>query len=116
MAGEKLLSETACKAAKPTTNMYYLNDGAGLRLRCRPNGSRTWIYRYRINGHEKSIGLGSYPQVSLRIARIKAAESSALVIYQRKAGAGALLLERKQGQIRARHARDTVKSYWSYMN
>ena len=80
MAGEKLLSETACKAAKPTTNMYYLNDGAGLRLRCRPNGSRTWIYRYRINGHEKSIGLGSYPQVSLRIARIKAAESNALVI------------------------------------
>jgi hypothetical protein len=27
MAGEKLLSETAFKAAKPTTNMYYLNDG-----------------------------------------------------------------------------------------
>ena len=36
--------------------------------------------------------------------------------YQRKAGAGALLLERKQGQIRARHARDTVKSYWSFTN
>ena len=27
MAGEKLLSEAAWKAAKPTTNKYYLNDG-----------------------------------------------------------------------------------------
>ena len=27
MAGEKLLSEAAWKAAKPTTNTYYLNDG-----------------------------------------------------------------------------------------
>jgi len=27
MAGEKLLSKTACRAAKPTTSMYYLNDG-----------------------------------------------------------------------------------------
>jgi hypothetical protein len=36
MAGEKLLSETQCKNAKPKAKVYYLNDGGGLRLRCRP--------------------------------------------------------------------------------
>jgi len=37
MAGEKLLSETACRGAKPTEKVYYLNDGGGLRLRCKPD-------------------------------------------------------------------------------
>ncbi len=75
MAGEKLLTEAACKAAKPKLKLYYLNDGAGLRLRIRPDGSRTWIYRFRLAGKEMSTGLGSYPQVSLQIARTKAAEA-----------------------------------------
>ena len=32
MAGEKLLSEFACKGAKASESIYYINDGAGLRL------------------------------------------------------------------------------------
>jgi len=50
MAAEKLLSEAACKSAKAKSAIYYLNDGAGLRMRIRPDGSRTWIYRYRLDG------------------------------------------------------------------
>ena len=37
MAGEKLLSEFACKGAKARESIYYINDGAGLRLRTRPS-------------------------------------------------------------------------------
>jgi len=75
MAAEKLLTETMCKAAKPKDKLYYLNDGAGLRLRIRTDGSRTWIYRYRLGGKETSTGLGTYPIVSLQVARSKALES-----------------------------------------
>jgi len=75
MAAEKLLTEMACKAAKPQGQIYYLNDGAGLRLRIRPDGSKTWLYRFRLNGKENTTGLGSYPQVTLQIARTKAAKS-----------------------------------------
>ncbi len=71
MAGEKLLTEAACKAAKAKKDMYYLNDGGGLRLRIKPNGSRSWIYRFRIDGNENTNSLGTYPQVSLQIARTK---------------------------------------------
>jgi len=75
MAAEKLLTEAACKAAKPKAQLYYLSDGAGLRLRVRPDGSRTWILRYRLNGKELSAGLGPYPKVGIQIARAKATEA-----------------------------------------
>jgi integrase len=75
MAGQKLLSEAKCKASKSKGTIYYLNDGGGLRLRVRPNGSRHWIFRYRIGTKEKSTSLGPYPQTSLQIARVKAEES-----------------------------------------
>ena len=75
MAAEKLLSEAACKAAKSKATIYYLNDGAGLRMRIRPDGSRTWIYRYRLDGKEMSTGLGAYPTISLQIARANAQEA-----------------------------------------
>ena len=75
MAAEKLLSEAACKAAKAKATIYYLNDGAGLRMRIRPDGSRTWIYRYRLDGKEMSTGLGAYPTISLQIARATAQEA-----------------------------------------
>ena len=75
MAAEKLLTEAACKAAKPKTKVYYLNDGNGLRLRIRPNGSKTWILRYLLGGNEMSSGLGTYPKITLQIARTKANEA-----------------------------------------
>ena len=74
MAAEKRLTEAACKAAKPRDKVYYLNDGAGLRLRVRESGIRTWVFRYRLNNKELSAGLGVYPAVSLQSARIKAQE------------------------------------------
>ena len=79
MAGEKLLSEFACKRAKSKESIYYLNDGAGLRLRVRPNGSKNWILRYRLNAKERNVGLGSYPKITLAIARSKADECRAMI-------------------------------------
>jgi hypothetical protein len=35
MAGEKLLTEYSCKAAKAKETIYYINDGTGLRQRQR---------------------------------------------------------------------------------
>ena len=80
MAGEKLLTEMHCKGAKAAGKVFYLNDGGGLRLRIRPNGSKHWIFRYRLNAKEKNTSLGPYPQISLKQARDKAVEARALVI------------------------------------
>ena len=72
---EKQLTEVGCRAATAKTRVYYLNDGGGLRLRVRPDGSRTWTYRFRIGGKESTRGLGSYPAVSLKEARARASEA-----------------------------------------
>ena len=79
MAKEKLLSEALCKSAKPKESLFYLNDGGGLRLRVRPNGSRHWIFRYRVGSKERSSSMGTYPQVSLKEARDKSAVAKSQV-------------------------------------
>ena len=76
---EKILTEQSCKNAKPQSKTFYLNDGAGLRLRIRPNGSKSWIFRYSLNNKDMSHGLGTYPVTSLQIARKKASEARSLV-------------------------------------
>ncbi len=58
MAAEKLLTEAKCKAARAGESVYYLNDGSGLRLRVRPDGSRSWLLRFFIQGKENTQGLG----------------------------------------------------------
>lgn len=79
MAGEKLLTETACKAAKAKPSVYYLNDGGGLRLRIRPDGSKSWLFRFHQNGKENSCSFGPYPNITLQDSRLKAAEAKQLV-------------------------------------
>lgn len=45
------------------------NDGAGLYLRKSGLRRGKWVFIYTINGGKREMGLGSYPEVSLAIAR-----------------------------------------------
>jgi Arm DNA-binding domain len=45
-------------------------DGDGLYLVVKGATSRNWIYRYRKNGRERWLGLGSLKDVSLKNARM----------------------------------------------
>ena len=74
------LTDIALRSAKPADRPYKLGDGNGLSLLVNPNGSRWWRLRYHFGGREKMLGLGVYPQVSLREAREKA--SQALVMLR----------------------------------
>ena len=47
-------------------------DGGGLRLVVSPKGARKWVLRYTLNGSRREMGLGSYPDVTLATARVKA--------------------------------------------
>jgi len=66
-----MLSSTAIKAAKPKTKAYKLADGRGLVLIVSPSGGKWWRFRFRFDGQEKSLSLGTYPDVSLKQARQK---------------------------------------------
>ena len=38
-------------------------------LQVSPSGSERWFLKYRVQGKEKQLALGSYPAVSLKEAR-----------------------------------------------
>jgi integrase len=63
------LNDTQIKNAKRRTQPYKLADEKGLTLLVQPNGAKWWRFRYRIDGKEKMLSLGVYPDVSLKKAR-----------------------------------------------
>ena len=77
------LTDMQAKALKPQEKKYAVSDGHGLILEVRPNGAKYWIVRMWRNGKEIRRHLGSYPQMSVKEARIKAAEEHDR-IYEKK--------------------------------
>lgn len=69
------LNELQIKAAQPREKEYMLSDGEGLYFRVRPNG-KVWIYRYKQAGQQAKLSFGSYPIVTLAMARRKARDES----------------------------------------
>lgn len=57
-------------------------DGGGLYLVVTPTGTRNWMFRYRergAGGKRHELGLGGYPDVTLAVARDKAARHRAMI-------------------------------------
>ena len=47
-------------------------DGDGLRLVVKPTGRKSWLLRFQLAGRRREMGLGSFPEVSLKKARQEA--------------------------------------------
>lgn len=64
-----ILTDTQVKAAKPRDKAYKLTDALGLYLHVAPKGGRWWRFRFRFDGREQLLSLGTYPDVPLKRAR-----------------------------------------------
>lgn len=64
-----MFTALAVQNAKPRERPYVLTDSVGLHLLVKPNGTRVWRLRYRFGGKQNMLSLGSYPEVSLAMAR-----------------------------------------------
>ena len=69
-------------------------------------GSRSWIYRYMLNGKRRDMGLGPYPAVTLAKAK-----ESARFVKDRAAQGYDPLQEKIEEQARIRAERATMKSF-----
>ena len=58
------LTETEIRRSKPGDAPYKLSDGHGLFLLVKPGGSRLWRWKYRVDGKEKLMALGTFKPVS----------------------------------------------------
>ncbi len=70
-----MLTDTTCKNAKAKDKPYKLADEKGMFLLVNPNGSKYFRLKYRIDGKEKLLALGIYPEISLKQARDKRDEA-----------------------------------------
>lgn len=94
------------------------NDGHGLMLLVKESGARSWVLRCQVNGRRRDVGLGSWPDVTLAVARDKAIETRRLmrqggdpVATKRRAlttcfrdAAAALIVSKRDGWCNAKHA------------
>jgi hypothetical protein len=69
------LTELGVKRAKEGRHV----DGGGLMLVVRPTGKKSWLLRYQMNGVRRDMGLGSYPEVSLKEARQRTTDARRMI-------------------------------------
>lgn len=73
------LSDTKIKSLKPKAKKYLEADDRGLYLEVKPNGTKRWIFRFRLFDKRSDMTLGVYPDISLKAARLKRDEAKQLV-------------------------------------
>ena len=78
------LTDKEIKGVKPSSKDKVLSDGDGLQLRVRSAGTKSWNFNYLHPFTRKRInmGLGTYPSVSLALARKKAIEARSILAHQ----------------------------------
>ena len=65
------LTDAAIRSAKPGAKPIRLFDSGGLYLEVAPSGGKWWRLKYRIDGKEKRLSLGTYPDVPLAGRKVK---------------------------------------------
>lgn len=63
------LTDTAVRKAKAGSANRKLADANGLYLLVTPSGSKLWRLKYRLDGKERKLAIGRYPEVGLKEAR-----------------------------------------------
>ena len=83
MAAIETLSDKAIKAAvkdaQASGNAATLSDGGGLRLEVQPSGTGWWRLRYWRAARENRLSLGTYPEVTLAMARQRRRDALKLI-------------------------------------
>jgi integrase len=77
MTRHSLLADSAVRSRSKKPG-YYL-DGNGLYLQVSKTGSRSWIFRYTLNGKTREMGLGSLAAFGLAQARERAQRARQLL-------------------------------------
>ena len=54
-------------------------DGEGLYLVVGATGGKSWLFRFQLNGKRRDMGLGAFPAVALKAARMAAADARSLI-------------------------------------
>jgi integrase len=75
------LTDAACRTKPDRKRTLKLSDGGGMFLQITPGGGRNWRFSYRrpVSKAQNTIAFGTYPEVSLDLARQRRKEARELV-------------------------------------
>jgi integrase len=97
------LTDVAIPNAKPREKPYKVGDTLGLFLLVQPSGGKLWRVKYRIDGKEKKLAIGIYPQVGLAEARRRRDAARELVAAGKDPGR-----EKQREKVRSRIQAETT--------
>lgn len=106
MAVTDKLTDPALRKIKPRDKPFKMADGGGLFLLVQPNGGKWWRLKYRIDGKEKLLSLGTYPDTPLKLARSKRDEARSDLAAGIDPGAK----RKAENDTKARTAADTFEA------
>lgn len=64
-----MFTDMMIKKLKAEINKYTRSEGNGFTVRIMPTGTKTWLYLFQFEGNRYELNLGSYPEMSLEVAR-----------------------------------------------
>jgi integrase len=100
------LTDIAIRNAKPGSKAIKLADGGGMFLLVTPAGGKLWRLKYRVEGREKLLAIGTYPEIGLGEARRRREEARELIALGKDPSR-----EKQKEKVRARiQAADTFKA------
>jgi integrase len=73
------LSDIKIRNLKPKEKPYKVSDFEGLFILVKVSGSKSWRFKYRLDGKEKLLVIGDYPAISLAQARKERDSAKALL-------------------------------------
>ena len=101
-----MLTDSACRQARPDLTNRKLSDSGGLYLMVLTSGTKSWRWKYSFRGKEKTLSIGLYPQVSLRQAREARDEARRLL----QSGGDPSAEKRRQTSSRTQQPSDSFES------
>ncbi len=106
------LNDIAVKKAKPEATPRKLSDGGGLYVLIHPNGGKYWQLAYRFAGKQKTLALGTYPEISLADARERREHARKLIANDTDPSA-AKQTKKRQDKIAAANTLEAVAREWA---
>ncbi|MBA3013777.1 MAG: tyrosine-type recombinase/integrase [Proteobacteria bacterium] len=104
------LTDLQVKKLVPRSDRFEVVDGKGLSIRIMPTGSKSWIFRYTIDGTRHRMTLGSYPSITL--AEIREIHAKALQEVERGIDPSRKQKEAKANRKASPTVADLLVEFW----
>ena len=105
------LTDLKVKKLVPRDKRYEVLDGKGLSIRVMPTSSKSWVFRYMIDGRARRMTLGAYPTLSL--SEVRELHAKAMQDIERGIDPSIKQMEAKAERKTAPTFTDLIKELWS---